>query len=235
MMAWSIVGLFFLGVLALVLLGWALPLIAGIRRLRRHTGGMGLTVVGSVWGSLALCLLAFIVYGWVLMSDYSSVNEIEAFDPGTYEGETASIVVPFNGTSSLTLRNTTKGGRVELQTTNGTFIAPAGTYTLGSYTLSAQDETDQHWTAGTYLGRRGGKTIKLTAGGSEELKVGAPFAASVKVQKKTGNNVNLGFELVGCGGHSYVLHRARGSRRAPGFEAFDKSGKRVWSGSFAYG
>ena len=65
----AMTGIFFLGVLVLMLVGWLVPLIVGIRRLRKHTGGAVLTVVqlqlfregitaGRGWIAVALVIFA---------------------------------------------------------------------------------------------------------------------------------------------------------------------------------
>jgi hypothetical protein len=72
--------------------------------------------------------------------------------------------------------------------------------------------------------------VKIEAGKTTELNVGAPLAPAIKVTR-SGNMLVLGYELRGIGGEQY---NDQSRENAPGFVVY-KGDKQVGSGKFEFG
>jgi hypothetical protein len=230
----SAVGIVLIVIAAVVGLGWVIPLVAGIVRLKRGTGGVALTVVGGIW-----CLFAVSIglFAYVVSRQVSTARNVEAFNPAAYQGPTGKIVVPHQGDCSLEVYATDGASarkRLQLSGKDGVLVAPVGTYVLGSCDLTARDAANREWSASCYPGSSSGR-ISVTANAPVNLDVGPPFTASVKVHSQGKSQVGMDYQLTGRGGHSYTIEKNSGADDPPGFQVLDSSGKEVWHGTFAYG
>ncbi len=226
----TIIGLATVGIIAL---GWIVLLVIGIIRIkRRRRAGVVLTVIGGIWGLLALSLLGFGTYTY---QRAMRVSRVEDFDPEQYEGEMGSIVLPYKGESSLEVQDKESQKRMGLSTTNGTVLAPAGAYDLYSYEVIDEDGNGAKWTASGSLSSVESREISIEAGSTQDLEIGPAFTAKVTVKKKGQDEAVLDFKLIGRGGGNYTITGMDKGRKAPGFQVVDKSGDILWQGKFEYG
>ena len=235
-------------VLACLALGWLVPLVIGIARLRRKSaggGGLALTIVGGVWGAAAVVLggcgglMAFVLAvggGWVAA---------EPFDPSQYDGPMGSIAVPYEGAAALEVWSSPSGKRLGLSTTDGRFQVPVGEYTPYSFTAKRTDADGMPWSAHTFLttarptpgrptpGRPA--QVSVQADRAVPLELGPPLTASIVVRRQRANRVNLDLKIVDSQGRRYTITRAGRQHMPPGFEVLSPSGEVVWQGCFEYG
>ena len=225
-------------VLACLVLGWIVPLVIGIVRLRRRstgdTAGMVLTIVGSVWGVVGLMLG---VCGGMFWLTLTSFNQVKQFDPSQYDGPMGTIVVPYEGEASLQVTSMTDDGTVmELSAGDGRFQAPVGEYCLWIFTAMKTDEDGSEWEATTFLGLDAPDQITVQADNETSLELGPPFTASIAVTAEVQNEAELELQFADNQGNQYSLSRLDWEEAAPPrFEVRSSSGELVLKGQFEYG
>jgi len=220
-------------VAAVLLLGWLVPLIAGLVMMRRRQqpAGVVLTVIGAVWGVLGLLILGLSIFAY---TQFPKATKLETFDPAHYAGRMGTVNVPYKGEGSLTISERGKARRLKLTTTNGAFRLPAGSYQLLQYEAVGRDRANTKWTASAGLS---GRTSTLTVAGdsTQDLDVGPPLKAKVAAQTRSGNMASLDLKLTGRGGDQYMLSKGTGGGGAPRFQVLSPTGQVLWQGQFAYG
>jgi hypothetical protein len=222
-----IVGFLVLGALALALIGWVAPLVIGIIKLRRRSGGIALTIIGGIWAVGALGLAALGVFAY---RQFSAAMRVEAFNPASYHGAMGTITLPYKGESSLVGIMQGSPTRMRLVVREGVAQAPVGAYSALSYEAAARDANGRRWTARCDVGMTRESALIVGTAAPVELDVGPPFTAAVTVAERSGK-VDLGFNTSGRGGYSYTIM----SSEPPRFEVVDGSGKVLWQGRFEYG
>ncbi|MBM4045817.1 MAG: hypothetical protein FJ279_11935 [Planctomycetes bacterium] len=231
-MATTVVGVVILLLLLPSLFGWIVPLVFGIRRIRRKTGGVVLTVVGGVWGLLALCLVGLI--GWLIWVGLRAMR-VEDFDPRKYEGRMGRIALSHKAESELMLMGEKRGKRIRFKTADGAVLVPEGKYRPFEYATFSQDEAGAKWKASCYLFRGMADSLSVSAESVSELAVGPPFTARVTVGKESAEEVALDLKVTGQGGDGYTIRRADGKDEPPGFEVVGPDGKVVLRDRFKFG
>lgn len=221
---------------AFLLLGWLLPLVLGIVRIRRKgAGGVVLTVIGGVWGLVVLGVVGLAVYEVHEYSRVSDSGKVVDFDPAQYQGQTGSIVLSHKGESTLEIGGRDGGGRMRLSTSNGVLSAPVGTYNLFSYEAVGKDESGATWVASGSLSSRGREPISVKANSTQTLELGPPFKASVTVKSTGRGSATLDMSLKGCDGNQYTISKKGGRGEPPSFQVLSKTGEVLWQGRFEYG
>ena len=216
------------------LFGWIVPLVFGIKRIRKKTGGVVLTVVGGVWGLLAFacgCLIA-----WSVMMGFRAM-QVEDFDAAKFQGKMGKITLAHKGESELVLMGI--GGmetkRVRFKTRDGVVSVPEGKYFPFEFTAFAQDQAGTKWRASSMLFRGAADELTVSAESPQELAVGPPFTAKVTVAKQSGSEVSFDLKVRGQGGHSYTFRGADEKDASPGFEVVGPDGKVVLTDKFHFG
>jgi len=161
--------------------------------------------------------------------------QIEIFDPAKYTGPAGKIVFPYKGESVLVVQDTQSGKLYRLSTTDGTFAAPAGQYTLLGYQSVAIDENKERWAFYANMATVKTREITVAADGSQDVAAGPPFVASVSVTKGDDGNASLSFNLLGAGGDKCIVRKANTMTDPPGFQVVSAAGEVVWQGQFKYG
>jgi hypothetical protein len=193
-----VIGL--LGLLAVILFGWIVPLTIGIARRRRKQGGGALVIVGGVWAAVGISLMALIVMGIVASLRASRAYRSEDFVAAEYQGPTGWASAKWPGRFEFTLAGAgAKGGALRVHGTNGTALAPAGSFTLTTIGL-ADASADAVWSASAYFPK--GRPVTIAAGTTNALPAGPPFVASIDAEPVRGTNAvfnpHLAFEQSGC-------------------------------------
>jgi len=216
------------------LLGWIIPLVFGIKRIRNKTGGVVLTVVGGVWGGLALCFGCLIA--WSAVMGFRAMR-VEDFDPAKYQGKTGRIALSHKAESELVLMSLgdMSPKRIRFKTLDGVVCVPEGKYFPFEFTAFAQDQAGRKWKATCCLIRGAEDEIAVSAESPQELAVGPPFTAKVAVTKQSGDGVGFDLKVTGQGGHSYSFRRADAPEAPPGFEVVGPDGKAILKDKFHFG
>lgn len=229
-----------IGILALVLagligLGWLVPLVLGIVRLRRRSGGVVLTVLGGTW-ALGVGLVGAL--GWLTYRTFlefgpgaASPLKVEQFEPAKYQGETGTIVLGYKGESSLEAYQRDGTKALRLSTNDGIVKAPVGNYHVMGYQALAKEQSGAEWVARCSPGAR----VSVKAGSSTELKLGPPLTASITVKTRGKDQVSMDLKLAGVDGGQYTISKKGGRDEPPSFVALNKAGQVVWKGRFSYG
>jgi hypothetical protein len=225
-----LLGIVVIALVTAVLIGWLVPLIIGIVKLFRRTGGIALTIIGIMW---ALGAMGLAVMGYVAISHLREALRVEDFDPAAFKGQTGSVTLPHQGESSLIVTDRKANKRLRLHVREGVAQAPVGDYKVDSYEISMKDKAGVTWTASHYSSPSQG--LEISAASAAHLNLGPPFTARVEVNESPGGGTMLQFSLTGPGGESYVMMSGRGRPALPRFEVLDPSGQVVWQGRFEYG
>ncbi|MBI5687100.1 MAG: hypothetical protein HZC54_18675 [Verrucomicrobia bacterium] len=216
------------------LLGWIIPLAFGIGRIRKKTGGVVLTVVGGVWGLLALCFGGLVA--WSITMGFRAM-QVEDFDPAKFQGKTGKITLAHKAESELVLMSF--GGmdtkRMRFKTLDGVFSVPEGKYFPFEFAAFARDPAGAKWKATCQLFGGAKDELSVSAESSQELAAGPPFTAKVKVSKQSGNEVAFDLKITGQGGHNYAFQRTDAADTPPGFEVVGPDGKVVLKDKFHFG
>lgn len=239
-----IIGIIVLFAMAAAGLGWLVPLVWGIVLLacNRRFGGL-LLGIGAVWGALVIAGgIALAIFAARMNKEYSP----ETFDPSTYKGKTATIVIPHNGPGAimLTIKESSsvlgQSRALNLNSTNGQFIAPAGRIEYVSMVeMRATDPAGTKWTARTWLGSHdeGSNATELKEGQTLNLDVGPPFKAIIKPGTRPNGEVSMNLNITGLGEHSYTItaDSPAVTSGSPSFQVLDESGKVLWEQNLEYG
>ncbi|MBI5818415.1 MAG: hypothetical protein HZA88_05465 [Verrucomicrobia bacterium] len=230
----GLVALLFLVLLIPGLFGWIIPLVFGIKHIRKKTGGVVLTVVGSVWGAFAIVFgglfTFFLVMGLRTM-------QVEDFDPAKFQGKTGRILLSHKAESELVVMS--MGGigtkRLRFKTLDGVITAPEGKYFPFEYTAFARDPAGKKWKASCTLLGGSVDDVSVSAESPRELAVGPPFTAKVTVTKEPGGEVGIDLKLTGQGGGRYTIQQMDSNDTPPGFEIIGPDGKVVLKDKFHFG
>lgn len=234
----SIIGIL---VMAAVLLGWLVPLVAGLIAWRRGQRSLGRVMVGVsvAWGLLCLVLVGLPL---LRLGEGTWQARSETFDPARHKGPVGKITIPYQGSAKLTLRpaSTEQGkkkrpGRLVLTTADGTFLAPAGMYRLSEISVSAKDEQGRLWEAQAPFYERQNKDLEVIADQTVKLDAGPPFEVKVLVLDISGDSVVLDYDVRGLGGDGFRISQPDQHSTPPQFEVVNAKGQVVWSDKFEFG
>lgn len=223
---------FFL-VAGVIFLGWIFPLVMGIRRRRRQSGGTGLIAFGGVWGTLAIVLLCFAIFA---IYSIRRQMQVETFDPANYKGQTGTITLPWNGDFSLNLFVPTSGrsGLINILGKEGHAIAPTGTFKASVITLTHVSSNRDVCTASTWFYGTNFLQFSVQTGKETHIDYGPPFVAYIQITQTGTTNVEFNYKLEDKQGNPWRVSNSKATRNT-GFEVLDKTEKVVMKGDFQYG
>ena len=226
-------------VLACLTLGWIVPLVIGAVRLRRSRSdpvGLAMTTVGRVWcvGGLVLGVCGGTLS--LMFSFVEPIDQIEQFDPTQYEGPMGALVVPYEGEATLTVAVSDDGEMLELSADDGRFLAPVGEYAAWTFAATKTDEDGSDWQATAFLISDEPLPVSVRADSETALEIGPPFTASIVVNTKARDLLELDLEITDSQGHQYSIYSLGLQNDPPHcFEARTSSGELVLTGEFEYG
>jgi hypothetical protein len=212
--------------------GWLIPLIVGIVKWRRKTGGKGWLIASGIWCSLAVVWIGFCVYSAISIS---RSNATEEFKAENYVGDRATLVLPYSGSGTLSIRqvNTGKSLRVSFVNTNSV-VVPAGTLAVWHLTYQGKNE-EGVVTGGMSCSFEAREAIVALANEVIPLKGGLPLTASITAKKTTGDKLQLGYGLIDVAGNRISISGGTSENGNPKFQAIGLDGNCFWSGQLEYG
>ncbi len=228
----SIVSILFLILFAIICLGWTVLLGCGIYRKRRElAGGLVMIILGCIWAVPGIGIAGLAAFAIYQFSTWEPM-EIAEFDPASYEGETGTITLDYDGPVTLQVTGT-NNIYLRLAGDNGAIVAPVGKLTPSSFECKKEGKGGT-WVASTWLGRRKARLTVTPDTPAHLDSVGPPFAASIKTRQKANGEISLDFKLQGKGKEQYTI-RGPKRRLAPRFEIRDQRDEIALSGAFSYG
>lgn len=231
----SLLGVAMLGVLALFLLGWIVPLVLGIRRARGRRGGTALIIIGGIWGAGAVGLAAMAAMAFIGFRSASTRAQPKTFAAATHAGAQGAIRTTCTGPTTLLVFEESSGASMSLESTNGVLAAPAGKLRLQRFTTSATGADGATWTVAGYNFGRDQQVIDVAAGGTAGVALGPPYRAAVTTSKQPGGQQAFDLAFTGAAGNRVSVYVQALRRKPLQFEVLDASGRSVWSGNFEYG
>jgi len=231
-MNFLIIAIIAAAVMVSLCFGWLIPLIIGIVKWRRKTGGKWWLVSSGIWGGLAAAWIGFCVFSAI------SINRryaTEAFNPETYTGERATLVLPYSGTGTLSIRqvSTGKSLRVDFSNTNSV-VVPAGTLTV--WHLSYQEKDAKGIvTGGMNCSFDAKENIVAQANDVITLQGGVPLTASITAKKQAEDKIQIDYALTDSAGNRISMWGGSSEKGNPKFEAIGPDGACFWSSSLEYG
>lgn len=219
-------------IVLLFAIGWLIPLIMGIIRLKRgvRNAGAALTIIGGIWGFFAILFIGFGIYGYTLMS---RSTEVEDFNPTSYQKPIGMINLSYKGNFRIILRHIDDTQLQRFKGNDGKVIVPANSYYPQSLDLLKKDKQGREWTASTYLATDINK-IRVTTDSPVSINAGPPFEALASVDKSGNGDINIDLDLKDSDGRQYTLNCDE-IEDPPGFVVLSKSGVKLWEGRFEAG
>jgi len=215
----------------------ALPLISiimGIVILARFKKGVstekdkGLAISGIIISAVPIVglLIAVAIYFLFIRPRLFPAPTNEKFNPQTYQGDKGAIILPYKGPSVLTVWSPDKNAEIELSSSDGTILAPAGNLRIKAYEINARDINGAEWKLFSYFISPFDLTVK--ANSSQNINIGSPFTTTVNAIQKDGYIVSFEFILKDCAGNQYGIEPFR-----PEFQVMAKTGEILWKDKLA--
>jgi hypothetical protein len=227
-----IIWIIILAVMVTLCFGWLIPLIIGIVKWRRKTGGKWWLVSSGIWGGLAAAWIGFCVFSAISINrSYAS----ETFNAEKYTGERATLVLPYTGSGTLSIRqvNTGKSLRVAFSETNSV-VVPAGTLTVWHLSYEEKDATGVV-TGGMNCSLESKENIVAQANDVITLRGGVPLTASITAKKKAEDKIQIDYVLTDVAGNRISMWGGSSEKGSPKFEAVGPDGACFWSSALEYG
>ena len=231
-MSFFIIGIILVAVMVSLCFGWLIPLIVGIVKWRRQTGGKWWLIASGVWCSLAAAWIGFCVFSALTVSRRYATEEFKLED---YTGDRATLVLPFSGSGTMSLRQvaTGKSLRVNFSNTNAV-VVPAGS--LAVWHLSYQDKDAAGVvTGGMNCSLQSKEDIVAQANEVITLKGGLPLTASITAKKKPEDKLQIDYVLTDVAGNRISMTGGSSENGNPKFQAIGLDGSCFWSGQLEYG
>lgn len=207
----------------------------GALTLRSGQRGLGAAfiVIGGLWGLVVLIGGGYAYYSLRgVRSGYTPIP-IAVSAPETFKGPVGTLTLAWKQPSTLNVRSKQGKQRHKVETKDGVFKLPPGTYAVESWSAKVTDSKGITWVLETRYPRHL-QSLEVKADGTTQLALGPPLEASILASRQ-GGSANLGFMLRDAAGNDYTLMSSGKGAQPPGFEVTDEAGKVVWSGKFEYG
>jgi uncharacterized membrane protein len=212
--------------------GWLIPLVIGLVKYSRKTGGKGWLIGSGIW---AVC--ALVVFGLFIFSVVSAQRQFasEPFNLDSYKGERATLVLPYSGSGTLSLRQTdiNKSWQVTFSDTNSV-VVPAGQLRIGYLSYEMKDKEGEI-SGGMNCSFASKEDLVAKAGETLILQGGAPLTAAIKAKRADGDKIKIDYSLTDVAGNRISYWHMNSKDKNPKFEAIGPDGSCFWSGQLEYG
>lgn len=231
-MSFFIIAIVAAAVMVSLCFGWLIPLIVGLVKWRRKTGAKWWFMGAGIWAGLAVSFIVFCVYSAMTVSRRYAAEEFKAED---YSGDRATLVLPYSGTGTLSIRRvaTGKSLRVNFANTNAV-VVPAGTLAVWHLAYQEKNATGVV-TGGMNCSFESKEDIVAQANAVISLKGGLPLTASITAKKKPENKIQLDYVLTDVAGNRISISGGSSENGNPKFQAIGLDGNCFWSGQLEYG
>ena len=213
-------------------IGWIVPLVMGIVRLRSRGGGTLLLVVSGAWAVTVAAVVGFGVYA-LFSAIGQSTQTTAAFDASSWTGRTGRIELPWDAAANLTLQPVSrKAPPVILAGTNRLVTAPCGQFYVTRMEATRSDPSGVRW---TLYGNIEPKSCPISVEPDAVVRpaCGAGLRAWVNLREHAGNAV-MDVETKDESGNPFSIYSS-GRREKPRFQVLDPAGQVLWSGNFEFG
>lgn len=231
-MSFFVIGIIVVAIMVSVCFGWLIPLIVGLVKWRRKTGGKWWLIASGIWCSIAAAWIGFCVFSVISVNRRYATEEFKAEN---YSGERATLVLPYSGTGTLSIRqvDTGKSLRVNFSNTNSV-VVPAGSLAVWHLAYQQKD-AGGGITGGMNCSFESKADIVAHANDVIPLKGGVPLTAAITAKKKPDDKLQLDYVLTDVAGNRISMWGGSGEKGKPKFEAIGLDGKSFWSGQLEYG
>lgn len=226
-----LVGLFIFALFVGLCFGWLIPLVIGLVKVSRKSGGKGWLIGSGIWAFCALVIVGLFVFSVV-----SAQRRIatEDFDVATYAGDRATLILPFSGSGSLTLRQVAenKSWQVSFSNTNSVAV-PAGVLKVWHLSYDFKDKAGEG-ARGMNCSFASNEDLEVKAGDVVTLPGGTPFTAAITA-KRAGDKLKIAYSLTDVAGNRITYWGVNSDSKKPKFEAIGPDGSCFWSEHLEYG
>jgi len=231
-MSFFAIALFIVAVMVSLSFGWLIPLVVGIVKWRRKTGGKGWLIASGIWCSLAAVWIGFCVYSAMTINRSYATEEFKAEN---YVGDCATLVLPYSGTGTLSIRQVDKGKALLVSFANtNSVVVPAGTLAVWHLTYQCKN-AEGVVTGDMNCSFESEEDIVAQANEVIPLKGGLPLTAAITAQKTTEGKLQLDYELTDVAGNRISISGGASEKGNPKFQAIGLDGNCFWSGELEYG
>jgi len=212
--------------------GWIIPLVISFVKMSRKTGGKGWLMVACVWAFSAFVLVGLGIYSF---TNAQRRMATETFNEATYAGDRATLILPFSGSGSLTLRQVAenKSWQVSFSNTNSVTV-PAGVMRIWHLSYDIKNKEGEI-SGGMNCAFASNEDIEAKAGDLLTLQGGAPFTATITAKRAVGDKIKINYSLTDVAGNRISYWGMDSDSKKPKFEAIGPDGSCFWSDHLEYG
>jgi hypothetical protein len=231
-MSFFVIAIIAVAVMVSLCFGWMIPLVVGLVKLRRKTGAKWWLMGSGIWAGLELSFIVFCVYFAMTVSRRYANEEFKAEN---YSGDRATLILPYSGTGTLSIRqvNTGKSLRVSFVNTNSV-VVPAGRLAVWHLTCQSKNAGGLV-TDGMNCSFESKEDIVAQPNDVITVKGGFPLTASITAKKKPDNKLQLDYVLTDVAGNRISMSGGSQKNETPKFQAIGLDGNCFWSGQLDYG
>jgi uncharacterized membrane protein len=227
-----LIGLFVFVLFVGFSFGWLIPLVIGLVKWSRKTGGKGWLIGSGIWAVCALVIVGLFIFSVVsAQRRYAS----EPFNQDSYKGDRATLVLPYSGSGTLSLRQTdiNKAWQVTFSDTNSV-VVPAGQLRIGYLSYDMKDKKGEI-SGGMSCSFASNEELVAKAEDTLTLQGGPPLTAAIKAKRADGDKIRINYSLTDVAGNSISYWHMDSKDKNPKFEAIGPDGSCFWSGQLEYG
>jgi hypothetical protein len=227
-----LIGIFIFALFVGLCFGWLIPLVIGLVKVSRKSGGKGWLIGSGVW---AFC--ALIIVGLFIFSVVSAQHRLaaETFNEATYAGDRATLILPYSGSGSLSFRQTAenKSWQVSFSNTNRV-VVPAGVLKVWYLSYNIKNK-EGAFSGGMNCSFASREDLVVKAGDVLTLPGGTPFTAAITAKRADGDKLKINYSLTDVAGNRITYWGMDSENKKPNFEAIGPDGSCFWSDHLEYG
>ena len=210
-------------------LGWILPLVIGLVRRRKGKSSAALIVLGGVWGGISVLGLGLLSIAVILYMNTVGRWDVTDFDPSSYEGNTAVVMVPAQGKAEMTAAMGDGSTSYRFSSERGEFVVPAEKLDVYSFSLSRQDAEGKQWQLSWWF--NDDYQLDPSAAGPVSIDKGPPLTVRVKRRELPDGAQKIEMETLDSRGMKVSLDAPHN----PVIQIIDESGAVIWSHKMEHG
>jgi len=227
-----LIGIVIFAFLVGLSLGWLIPLVIGLVKMSRKTGGKGWLIGSGVWAFCAFVLVGLGIYSFAkAQRQYAT----EDFNAETYSGDKAALILPYSGSGSLSFRNIDQNKSFQVSFTETNRVAvPAGLLKVWYLSYNFNNKADE-MTGGMSCSLASEENLVVKAGDFITLQGGAPITAAITAKRAEGDKLRINYSLTDVAGNRISYWGMDSENKKPKFEAIGPDGSCFWSGQLEHG